>query len=148
MNKQKQKNFKKMKLVLLFLMMVVVAVNCDAGKWFNLRSFFPPFHDKNCGFTRNDALQCALEHGDINHDGKLTQSEMHHAMETLVPKYIRTLAWFGGINIERVLKDCDYNKDGVLTPRDWEMSVKKCMPKQENLCEFKWFCDNAKQKVN
>lgn len=106
-------------------------------------SWFPPNDDVTCGFTRADALACAMKHGDQNHDNMLTQSEITRAMNTLVPRYIRVLAWFKGIDLKRTLKDCDYNGDGVLTPRDWEMSKKTCMPRQQDLCKFKWFCDQA-----
>jgi len=127
-----------MKLVLIFLLVSVAG--CFA-------SWFPPTHDKNCGFTRDDALQCALKYGDINHDQRLTVNELDRALDVLVPGYIRHLpAFLTGIDAARVLRDCDYDKDGALTPHDWEMSQKTCMPKQENLCQFKWFCDYAKSK--
>lgn len=101
-----------------------------------------------CGFTRDDALNCVLKYGDTNKDGELTEEEIKHALDTLVPSYIKPVLWIKGVNAKRVLKDCDYDKNGILTPRDWEMSKKTCMPTQQNLCYFKFFCDRAsKQKM-
>jgi len=124
---------------ILFLIFVFFGL-CSANYW------RPPTDDKSCGFTRDDALACALKYGDTNHDGKLDQRELANAKYIFVPRYLRLLAWIKGIDLSRILKDCDYDKDGVLTPRDWQQSKDTCMPKQENLCQFKWFCDYAKSK--
>ena len=105
---------------------------------------FPPLHDETCKYTRMDALRCALKYGDQNKDNVLTVDEIQHALDTLVPWYIRDAPEFlTHVGVDRILNDCDFNKDGVLTPRDWELSVKTCMPKQQDLCQFKWFCDRA-----
>ena len=119
--------------ILVFFVLVAVA-SCS---WFE----HPPLFDRKCGFTRKDALQCVLDHGDINHDGKLTKAELEHILDVLAPK----AKWL--VNIKRTMKDCDYNKDGVLSPRDWKLSNKTCMPKQRHLCTFKWFCDRAQPKL-
>jgi len=87
-----------------------------------------------------------MKYADANHDNRLDQTELENAKSVFVPWYLRVAAWFKGIDLTRILKDCDYDKDGVLTPHDWELSKKTCMPKQENLCKFKWFCDYAKSK--
>ncbi len=121
------------KSLILIVALVVITVNCT--------SWFPPRHDKKCGYTRSDALACVLEYGDLNHDGKLTVDELDHALDALVPSYLKTLKWVGIVSVKKIMKDCDYDKNGILTPRDWQLSNKTCMPKQEDLCKFKWFCD-------
>lgn len=109
-------------------------------------SVFPPLHDKTCGYTRDNAFNCALKWGDLNHDKVLSQSEIKHALGALVPWYVRAVTWFSGMSLERSLQDCDYDKNGVLTAHDWKMSESTCMPRQEDLCTFKWFCDRLDNK--
>ncbi|MDB9801148.1 hypothetical protein OAB94_02100 [Flavobacteriaceae bacterium] len=123
------------KLILIGFIFMVVTVNC---------SWFPPNNDTSCEYTRADALACIEKYGDLDKDTKLTNNEINHAISALVPMYIRVGAFFKGINLNRVMKDCDYDHDGVLTPRDWELSKKTCMPRKQDLCKFKWFCDNVK----
>ena len=123
-----------MKHFYLFCLVIGLAM---AGSW------FPPDNDKSCKFTRADALSCAMRNGDTNRDGRLDRDEIAHALATMVPGYIRVAAWFKGVDLARALTDCDYNKDGVITPRDWELATKTCMPRQEDLCKFKWFCDRV-----
>ena len=102
----------------------------------------PPLNDDTCKFTRKDALKCAHNHGDNNRNQSLTLEEINTALDTLVPWWIRKLpSILTGVDAARVMRDCDYNKDGVLTPRDWEMATETCMPRQQDLCKFKWFCD-------
>ena len=121
--------------VFFIFLLTIAAVTCS---W-----LFPPTSDNKCGFTRGDALNCVIRHGDLNHDGQLTRDEIRHALNTLVPGYIKPLSWFAGMTMTRIMKDCDVDGNGVLTPRDWEMSKKTCMPTQETLCMLKWFCDRA-----
>ena len=123
------------------LISLIIVVHCS--------SWFPSISDNKCKFTRSDALTCAIKYGDLNNDQRLTQNEVKHALDTLIPSYLNNVAfrWISGLSPAGVMKDCDYNKDGVITPRDWELDGKqekpKCMPTQENLCTFKWFCDYA-----
>ena len=123
----------------LFILLAAIIVTVNSSR-------FPPLHDSECGFTRSDALACTMKYGDLNHDNKLTADELDHALKTLVPWYLKPLKWIGGVTAARTMKDCDYNGDGVLTPRDWKLSAETCMPTQENLCAYKWFCDRAKLK--
>ena len=103
----------------------------------------PPLSDDTCGFTRSDALQCMRKYVDSDHNDRITTAELEESITKYAPAWMRALSWFVGV--ERVMEDCDYNEDGVLTPRDLELSTEKCFPKQENLCTFEWFCNRAKE---
>jgi len=126
---------------------VVVILLCLCVSWSlaGSLSWRPPDNDSTCKFTRSDALACALKYGDIDNDGKLSKPEVERLFKKLIPDYLKLPAWLEGDGADRTMKDCDYNQDGVLTPRDWELSVKTCMPKQKDLCKFKWFCDRQEQ---
>ena len=126
--------------VLLFVIICIVSAQC--------LSWFPPLYTSRCDFTRSDALACVLKYGDLNHDDRLTPKEIGHALDVLVPGWIKKLSWFTGVTVKQTMKDCDFNKDGVITPSDWSLDGKQkkptCMPKQSNLCTFQWFCQHAK----
>lgn len=74
---------------------------------------------------REDMIQCFYEKADKNGDGIVTKHE-------LSKKVFSALAWyekipfniFGGI--DRIMKDCDANRDGQLTVEE-SLSTKHCM---------------------
>ena len=131
-----------MKLILLFIVCVISV---------NALSWMPPLYTTNCGFTRADALNCVLKYGDTNKDGKLTRPEIKHALDVLVPNWIKKLSWFTGVTVDQTMSDCDYNEDGVITVSDWTedglQDKPKCMPTKKNLCTFQWFCEHAKKNA-
>jgi len=132
-----------MKIFLFIIVFTVSTTHC--------LSWFPPLWDTKCGFTRSDALACVLKYGDINNDEKLTPKEIGRALDKLVPGWIKELSWFTHVTVKQTMKDCDYNKDGVITPSDWDMDGKqekpKCIPTKKHLCTFEWFCKNAKKNA-
>ena len=72
------------------------------------------------------ALDCFYETADTNHDVKISRHELSHAIYSRLPWYKKAgFALFGGI--DQVLKDCDYNHDGVLTKEEAYLMPKTCM---------------------
>ena len=125
-----------MKVFILFITIFIISTHC--------LSWMPPLFKTDCNFTRFDALRCVLKHGDTNSDGKLSKKEVETALDKLVPGWIKKLSWFTGVTVEQVMHDCDFDKDGIITPKDWELDGKqkepKCMPEKKQLCTFQWFC--------
>ena len=78
----------------------------------------------NCP-PREDMIRCFYEKADKNGDGIVTKHE-------LSKKVFSALAWyeklpfnlFGGI--DRIMKDCDANRNGQLTVEE-SLSMKHCM---------------------
>jgi hypothetical protein len=108
-------------------------------------SWVPPIWDESCTFGRNDAFACITKYIDVSpKNDQITKSEIDAAIATYAPAYVRALSWFVGT--EKVFSSCDYNKDGVLTPRDWKLSGEHCLPHKRNLCTMQWFCNRAASK--
>jgi len=67
--------------------------------------------------SRQDAISCFYNKCDLNHDNKIDKLELSKAIDTYLPWYQRIpFHMFGGI--DQVLKDCDANKDNILTAEE------------------------------
>lgn len=106
----------------------------------NARSWFPPFRDGSCGFTRAAAYECIQHFGDTNKDGVISEAELEGAISSFVPWGLRWL-----VSVRQVMHDCDYDGNGVLTARDWMLSQRTCLPTAANLCTMQWFCERASE---
>lgn len=108
-------------------------------------SWVPPIWDDSCSFTRDQAYDCLVKYVDVDpKDERVTKKEVDAAIKAYAPAYVRALSWFVGT--QKVFSACDYNKDGVLTPRDWKLSVGHCLPHKRNLCTMQWFCNRAEKQ--
>lgn len=123
-----------MKLLLLFI------AACHA--WYN------PW----CSFKRTDALACFKQYVDLNHDGAITEDEL----DKLRAKYETKgsfMSWIDMLisrwNIDTsnhvIMRDCDYDHDGRLTPKDFMDSAKTCMPSHWAMCLVKVLCDEEEK---
>ena len=119
-----------MKFVLLFILLAIVGFS--SGSY--CPTYLPPRGDETCGFTRDDALKCIMDH--VNTDGNdfISYDEVTAAIANYAPWYIRMLSWM--INTKEVFDDCDYNNDSRITRRDWIMSKDTCLGDQASLCTF------------
>jgi|TARA_B110000908_G_scaffold171758_1_gene235748 Ca2+-binding EF-hand superfamily protein len=64
--------------------------------------------------SKNQALICFYQSGDLNHDNYIDKNELLKMIDTYLPWYERyPFKLFGGI--DQILKDCDADKDGRLT---------------------------------
>jgi len=104
-------------------------------------SWVPPIHDTDCTFTRADSYECLRRYVDVHpKDDQITKQEVQEAITKYMPMYLRPLFWWAG-SVDSVFEQCDYDKNNVLTPRDWELSNKTCMPIKESWCTVQWFCN-------
>ncbi len=121
----------------------------------------------NCGFTRQDALECIKQHVDANHDNEISCEEFQRAKTLFLPPRARAALWIAkklgmDVQFEQVLYGeyvmmlcdlskpnllskigCDFNKDCRFTEEDWLASQKKCLPGASDLCKLKTACDVA-----
>lgn len=103
-------------------------------------SWIPPIHDTDCTFDRAQSYACLKRYVDINpSDDRISKEEVQTAIQKHLPLYMRPLFWWAG-SVDSVFEQCDYDKNGFITPRDWEMSNKTCMPIKESWCTVQWFC--------
>lgn len=108
------------------------------------RKWMPPVFDKSCKFTRVDALKCLSKYVDVApKDGGITPKEAKLAIKRFSTPPIRALFW--GLGTNQIWKACDFDKNGVITAKDWVMSKKTCMPHKRNMCSLKWFCERGKK---
>lgn len=99
----------------------------------------PPIHDTDCTFERADSYQCLKKYVDVHpKDDQITKVEIDEAIAKYLPTYLKPVLWWVGT--EGVMDSCDVDKNGVITPRDWEMSSKTCFPIKESQCTVQWFC--------
>lgn len=82
-------------------------------------------------YSRQFALQCCEYYldgiVDGRQDGKGTRAEISKMIEIISGKFEFVVSFFG-YDADRIMKDCDGNRDGVLTHDDWPISVSpNCM---------------------
>jgi len=79
---------------------------------------------------------------DADKSNSVDKEEMINALKKYIPN--KAVSWSLSFGIDWIFDDCDYNQDGVLSPRDYKMTEKTCMVEQNHLCTIKWFCDKAR----
>ena len=76
--------------------------------------------------TKKKAIECFYSKADLNHDNQIDKDELSKAIDEYLPWYE---SWpfhmFGGI--DRILKDCDANHDGILTAKEAYFMQKTCL---------------------
>lgn len=74
--------------------------------------------------------------------------EVISPLHLLVDSYLGfLLSWAVDTRTEIILRDCDYNHDGVFTADDFRKSKDRCMPSQISLCLVQMVCKNADKKA-
>jgi len=125
--------------LVLFLLSLVILTGAS--------SWFPPTKDKSCSFTREDSYACLKKYVDVHpKNDEISKKEIDEALSKYLPTYLKPVFWF--VSTEKTMEACDYDKNGVITPRDWLMSKEKCFPKKESQCTIQWFCEIAKEQEN
>ncbi len=110
-------------------------------------SWVPPIHETDCTFERIDSYHCLKKYVDVNpKDDQITKQEIDEAIAEYLPMYLRPVLWWVGT--ERVMIECDVDKNDVITSRDWEMSSKTCFPIKESQCTVQWFCERIEKAAN
>ena len=67
--------------------------------------------------TKKKAIKCFYSKCDLNNDGKISRKELTQAIDNFLPWWERyPFKIFGGI--DKILEDCDSNKDGILTAQE------------------------------
>lgn len=75
--------------------------------------------------TKETALRCFYENADANQDARISTNELSSAIYSRLPWWKKTaFKVFGGL--ERILMDCDQNKDNYLTQEE-AYSMKQCL---------------------
>jgi len=76
--------------------------------------------------TKEKAIGCFYGIADQNNDGHVTRAELERVIDGHLPWWQRTpFHLFGGI--DRIMHDCDANKDSVLTPTEAMALKKTCL---------------------
>lgn len=122
----------------IFFLLLIVSSSWASSWW-------PPTSDTSCSFTRDDSYQCLKTYVDVHpKNDEITQEEVDLALSTYLPTYLKPIFWF--LNTNKIVNDCDYDKNGVITARDWLMAKETCLPKKENWCTMQWFCEIAENE--
>jgi hypothetical protein len=119
-----------MKTLLFLSLLFFAAVSVDASIW-SYTGW------TNCGMTRAKALVCIKKYFDRDHNGIVTQEELHFAENHYATGTLKALLWIAkqfGLTMKAMLKWCDANKDGVFTVEDFEKTAKTCLYRNRDLC--------------
>lgn len=125
------------------MLLLILFISLCSG--YSSSSWFPPIWDDTCSYTRDDTYACLKKYVDVNpKDEEITKKEIDEAISKYLPTYLKPMFWF--VNTQGVVNECDYDKNGVITPRDWMLSIKTCLPEKRSQCTVQWFCDNVEKK--
>lgn len=106
-------------------------------------SWTPVIWDISCPFSRDDVLNAMKEVVDVApKDDQITKYEIDLALRNHLPWYLKPAVWVG--SVDDIIESCDYDKNGVITPRDFMMSKNTCLPLKKNWCTVEWFYDKIK----
>ncbi len=112
--------------------------------WFD---FIPPIYSKDCKFERPDCYACLKQFVDVNpKDEQITKLEIDQALARYMPTVLKPIMYW--IKTQDTIDKCDFDKNGVITDYDWEMSNKTCIPMKESYCTVEWFCERARSESN
>jgi hypothetical protein len=115
-----------------YLIVLLFAVGC--------RGFGIPIWSEDCSYTREDVITCATRHVDLNpKDGYITASEIDTALSKWLPWYLKPVLWITDGNA--VIKSCDFDKDGKISPDDFRRSTETCLPFKRSYCTCQYFCE-------
>lgn len=122
-------------MMLLSLLILVVASGYSPDSW------TPPIWDESCSFTRDDVYRGLKLYVDVDpRDEQITKHEIELALDKYIPWYVPKFALVG--RIDDIIQNCDYDKNGVITARDFLLSKDTCLPFKRNWCTVQWFYDN------
>jgi hypothetical protein len=112
---------------------------------YNSNSWTPPIFDTSCSFTRDDVFNALKKYVDVNpKDNQITKMEINGSLDKYLPWYIPKWPLVG--SVDSILTNCDYDKNGVITARDFMLSAESCLPFKKNWCTVQWFYDNIENK--
>lgn len=103
---------------------------------------------RSCAHRREDAIECGLRFGDANGDGYITLDEIESVKQRYLSPAVRAAAWvlekIGVETAEKMMRNCDFDRDGRISRSDFELSVDTCLAtcKKVELI-FSIVCDRA-----
>ena len=99
-----------------------------------------------CNHTRDEAIRYARLFGDGDEDGRLCPAEIVELKSNVLNLLERFVAWF--YSIEKIMGDCDYDKDGFLTESDFQQNGKTCIKTCKDVNKFFFFIVEPAKKMN
>jgi hypothetical protein len=121
----------------LLTLLIISVFGYDPNSW------LPPIWDETCSFSREDVRKGMEEYIDVNpKDNQITAKEIDEALQKYKTWYLKPVLLI--YNSKDVMRDCDYDKNGVITPRDFMLTAKTCFPNKASWCTIQWFYDNIK----
>lgn len=95
--------------------------------------------DKICEYTREQSIECATRHGDLDHDGRINKTEIGLLRKKLLPWYVRTLAFFAAYTDEFLLWKCG-DAHGYVTAQSLFDKKNLCLMHCRDWKKFMGFC--------
>jgi hypothetical protein len=133
------------RLALFLTILAAVAISSARAGWW-------PWSDDSpeCEFTCEQVVECVSEYVDTDSDGVVTIEELDAARARYTSNTEQVASWFASwftdaTNSATIASNCDTNGDGRLTPSDFAVPTKKCLPNQHDRCMIKDVCDKAAQ---
>ncbi len=90
--------------------------------------------EKPCKYTRRETVEYAAVYFDTNNDNMLSRSEVQDAWNKLLTPIEKNLVGAAGYlgwveTVDTVMKNCDHDRDGVISLQDFINSKDTCLSK-------------------
>lgn len=103
---------------------------------------------ETCAYQRADAADCVLRYGDLDGDDLISPAEADEVKRRYLSWVMRAGAWLAEkIGLEStaaIFKKCDYDRDGFLSRRDFELASETCLVDCARVNQiFEYVCNKA-----
>jgi hypothetical protein len=95
--------------------------------------------DAKCEYTRDDCIDCATRHADIDKDGRINQTEVDVLKARMLSWWQRDLAWFARYTTEYIMYRCA-DADGFITARSFQEKRGMCLEHCADWMRFMPMC--------
>jgi hypothetical protein len=94
---------------------------------------------------REVLIDCVLRYVDTDHDGCVTAREIDHARS----EYLNIIERMASTRTEKIMRDCDYNRDGCISRSDMEAANTTCVASEKDRNRFNdYICKRAAAKFS
>ncbi len=98
---------------------------------------------QQCKYSRNDVVGCMIKYGDTDGDERLSVREINILKDSLLDGILERFFIFF-FSIEHITRQCDFDQDGFIDERDFDLAINDCLATCERLHTFnRLICERA-----
>lgn len=95
--------------------------------------------DAKCEYTREQSIECASKHADLDFDGKINRTEIAMFKDRLLPWYVKVLAWAAQYTESYLLWKCG-DAHGFITAQSLAAKKNLCLQHCADWRKFMTLC--------